>query len=789
MIEKLIFFDGKNVPGTNALGIDLGTTNSTVACARLDRAEEVCLSCIEIDQQTLEGVYTNTIVPSVVALYRDKLFVGEGAKRLRARPLDFGLEYLRNIFWETKNHMGLARTYHKAAMGFRAAREIAGQLLKFLKEESEKEIDNIHSVVVTVPASFQAAQRSDTIAAARLAGLELTAGQLLDEPVAAFLDYLASIDSTDVLSLGVERKTLVFDFGGGTCDVALFSVMRPEQGERIRVAPISVSRYHRLGGGDIDKSILFDVLLPQLIEQNGLDPHQLTYEDKTECILPAYLGIAEALKIGLCKEILHRRAFGSVVPESEIDSLRKTQPGVHTCTLQDNRELRLQSPSLTGAQLRSVMEPFLDRDLLHARETEYKLTQSIFAPLEDVLDRGATACEEIDICLLVGGSTLHPFVQDAVNSYFQRAQILTFPTPEATQVAVARGAACQAFAIAVTGKGIVTPAAGDHLSILTKLGPVRLVEKGKELPYPADGSWAENRSLLVPITSMDEPVKLRIQLAGTDDQVLGAIAWELAPPVYQDDVLLLRYRLDENQILHVELSQDGRKDVPPFKGRFENPLTSVVNPSSKRSKIEELEERIRRGEVSKAELRGAIIEIADLYEDIGQYERAMALLKRVLRSSPDSSGWILNRLGMLCGQMGDYERQQKFYLEAAASGNNSGPLFNLALAHKRHGDIEKSMEAIDRAIQMDAEAPYLTLKASLLDTLGRKEESVELANRSLRAYDSIPTLDDWGLGWFITAAGMVRDDSRLAEAHAEKRKRCRSVGQVLDGELPGRASK
>ena len=36
----------------------------------------------------------------------------------------------------------------------------------------------------------QANQRQDTVRAAQLAGLDLAGGELLDEPVAAFIDYL-----------------------------------------------------------------------------------------------------------------------------------------------------------------------------------------------------------------------------------------------------------------------------------------------------------------------------------------------------------------------------------------------------------------------------------------------------------------------------------------------------------------------------------------------------------------------------------------------------------------------
>jgi hypothetical protein len=44
---------------------------------------------------------------------------------------------------------------------------------------------------VTVPASFQVAQREDTLKSAALARINVKGGDLLDEPVAAFIGYLA----------------------------------------------------------------------------------------------------------------------------------------------------------------------------------------------------------------------------------------------------------------------------------------------------------------------------------------------------------------------------------------------------------------------------------------------------------------------------------------------------------------------------------------------------------------------------------------------------------------------
>lgn len=77
-----------------ALGIDLGTTNSTVAEVVWDPMDpgSTVARCLEVAQPTMEGRYVHVMVPSMVALYGEKTLVGEGAKRLRAKSPELKLE-------------------------------------------------------------------------------------------------------------------------------------------------------------------------------------------------------------------------------------------------------------------------------------------------------------------------------------------------------------------------------------------------------------------------------------------------------------------------------------------------------------------------------------------------------------------------------------------------------------------------------------------------------------------------------------------------------------------------
>ena len=105
-----------------------------------------------------------------------------------------------------------------------------------------------NAVVVTVPASFQVAQRKATIKAASQAGLRLDNGDLFDEPVAAYVDYFAfPLNDRSEIEFGSGRL-LVFDYGGGTCDMALFKL---------------IITYHSA------KGLTFDaVLTPRLVEKS-----------------------------------------------------------------------------------------------------------------------------------------------------------------------------------------------------------------------------------------------------------------------------------------------------------------------------------------------------------------------------------------------------------------------------------------------------------------------------------------------------------------------------------------
>ncbi|SAK51048.1 chaperone heat-shock protein [Caballeronia catudaia] len=106
-------------------------------------------------------------------------------------------------------------------------------------------------VVLTVPASFDEGARALTLEAARMAGLETL--RLLEEPQAAFYDWLFHHRATLGRELAATRLVLIVDVGGGTTDLTLIQVaMKDGEPELTR---IGVGNHLMLGGDNMDLAL------------------------------------------------------------------------------------------------------------------------------------------------------------------------------------------------------------------------------------------------------------------------------------------------------------------------------------------------------------------------------------------------------------------------------------------------------------------------------------------------------------------------------------------------------
>src|SRR5256885_5444399 len=214
------------------VGIDLGTTFSAIA--HIDAYG---------NPQIIANSETERITPSVIFFDSSNVIVGTVAKNNAVAEPEKIVDFVKREMGKPKDQF-----HREFNVKVYSAEELSALIIKKLKADAEKYLEQpVTDAVITVPAYFNDAERTATIAAGRLAGLNVL--QIINEPTAAALAY--GLDKLDE-----DQTVFVFDLGGGTFDV---TVMRIE-GHRLEM--VATNGDHRLGGKDWD-----DVLVNHVAEE------------------------------------------------------------------------------------------------------------------------------------------------------------------------------------------------------------------------------------------------------------------------------------------------------------------------------------------------------------------------------------------------------------------------------------------------------------------------------------------------------------------------------------------
>lgn len=230
---------------TIEIGIDLGTTNSSVAIIHQNEV------------QILKNALGEESTPSVVFADRNgNIVVGSKAKRV----MNNSKENLQNSKAEIKRLMGTAETISFPNLNKRMLpEEISAEILKTLKGDIQRKHPSmsLDAAVITVPAYFSTVQSEATKRAGNLAGFKQIV--LLQEPIAAAIAYGFLNQKNE--------NWLVYDLGGGTFDVALVA----SRDGSLTVLAHAGDNF--LGGKDFDAAIIQNLILPSLSSKGiMLDP-------------------------------------------------------------------------------------------------------------------------------------------------------------------------------------------------------------------------------------------------------------------------------------------------------------------------------------------------------------------------------------------------------------------------------------------------------------------------------------------------------------------------------------
>ena len=293
---------------------------------------------------------------SAVAFRKDRILVGDKAR-------EYLLKDPVNVFGSFKRRMGTDDRFYVVNIDENITPiELSSYILRELKLFVHSE-ESVEAVVITIPASFDTMQASATKKAGELAGfLEVF---LLQEPIAASLAYF---------NHGQEEKSgywLAYDLGGGTFDIALVEIRDGE----MKVKDHEGNNF--LGGVDFDSLIVEQLIIPQMVTETQIEDlfDQLTQKHgKQERLYHQLLYLAEEVKKELSFQNTAEIDFSAEIEGQRYDFLI----------------------TISVEQFNTLIAPKV---------------QETLRMVSTILTRNHLQTQDINEIILVGGSTLIPYVR------------------------------------------------------------------------------------------------------------------------------------------------------------------------------------------------------------------------------------------------------------------------------------------------------------------------------------------------------------------------------------------
>ena len=371
------------------VGVDFGTSTTLVA-----------------DTDGIVPIGTsNAWMPSLVGQQDDgSVVVGEPAADL---PADQVVPSIKRVITDRRDYVRIDTT-----TGIRDIR--ADDLIVELLHEagrrsmaSGRDISGRDALRLGCPAMWDGRQRRRLLELAQRAGLPIKLANLIDEPVAAGIAWLARqrTEGRTSVDAAAPLRVLVFDMGGGTLDIAVLDVRGVNHHDVSVLAALGVAE----AGDALDEAIAED--LDYALGGVGIDVDSLSHSSRARRRLAR---AAPAAKIGL-------------TTEDQIDVKLSQQL------------FGMSSIVYTRSQLEAVFAPQMDRAELYvaaalrvARLAElvsgsaYEIAR---APVE-------TLVEGVNVVVLSGGMSQIPYVAQRMRTLFPAARVELGAAPSENAVAL-----------------------------------------------------------------------------------------------------------------------------------------------------------------------------------------------------------------------------------------------------------------------------------------------------------------------------------------------------------------
>lgn len=694
-----------NLNNTTFIGIDFGTSTTVVTIAALgNESIGIKTEPIWLDQKLADGtIMSSEKIPTVIAWYNDQLLVGEGASNLK-----YLLKKGVNVWYSFKMELGedLGAKYFNSELNrnskytIHTPKDAAKVFFAYLKARIDRYVstknlpDNLQ-FAVSIPASFEANQRKELVQALEQNGISVNKQSLIDEPNAAFLSYVQqSASSGQALKLpdDYNLNVLVFDFGAGTCDVSILEVGKDHKG--IYSKNLSISKFEKLGGDDIDRYLVLEYLLPQLYQQNSFTEKDFRTPEINKSFVPKLMKAAEQLKIMICNTVSLQMS-DRTLPTTAVST---TSVSLGYTIEMDSRKgkLTLTEPQLTYKQFADAMAVFTKTGI--QKSTKKGVGQddfiSVYNPIFSALNKANLAKEDIDYVLFIGGSSKNPYIQASLKASFSDSDLLI---PRDLQAHVSAGAAIHSLVYNGFNKNIIQPITSEPLLVITKDETPKVILKAGT-PIPCELIIIDD---LVTHTDGQQAIELPICLGNTSKMLYNIrIVSDSQKGFKKDTAVRLELEIDSDKVLHTRASAAGQSImVEPINPFANKELTAEERMVLKAERQANLEAMQNNGKPTKEGLK----QLYKAFEKTGNHLRAAETLELLNELYPNISKY--NEIGVLYSSAGHDEKALAYYELGYVHDKNATTAFNYAYKLKNK-DKEKFKEILEESIRLDPQKPH-----------------------------------------------------------------------------------
>lgn len=774
------------------VGIDFGTSTTVVSIAVYNHnTGEIESRSLQLSQRDKYGneMY-GELFPTVIAINNSsgKPIFGQGAYDLKWDPdYTFGVNIWHSFKMELGKDLG-PRWYESRQSKIKSPQDATRMFFKFLKKSIEKaiELEGLPSKIyyaVSIPASFESNQRKDLMDALSQNDIIVDGSLFIDEPNAAFLGYINSLETTPLeLHQGYNPKVLVFDFGAGTCDISLLEMSVDHHG--IHSNNLSISQFAELGGNDIDRYIAYNFLLPQLLKANNLDnKYSFTVKQK-EAIAQQLLGKAENMKKRLCDEdfnylLSDPDVFDEVVASGHGISIDTPNLIIHT----NNGDLTIDKLWLSYADFIETMNVFFKThigcsSIAYTIKGHQKRYNSIGSAIDTALVKAHVTKKEVDYVIMIGGSSRNPFVQRKIKSLFPDAKIMI---PRELQALVSQGAALHSILINGMNVQAVRPIVGEPIIVISQNGNATVIKAGTTVPFK---STINDRFTTGAKTyqTIEIPVCVGSDKKMLHNLILRRQNGELFPA---NTLVSLYFEMDSDKILHVKAETLGEC----WDAICENPLDNAVLTTGESAVLKaQREAYVSATKNGNRPTKNALENLCQAYQDNGQSFMAAETLEEALQYYPN--GALYNRIGVLFHNGSYYNRAITYFRKAIDEDpNDAVVLCNLGHDLYLIGEYEEARIHLEKAIELKGD---YDIAITTLANLEEADNNEALANQLFkRAFNIFKRrwlnneLNNCSKGWFISVAKKLNETEIVAQLSKELKCDTNNKGYTLDNTLFG----